>query len=86
MEIFIVLLFPYVVFWIEIFMGSSTRRTHQVHCVESVQIRSFFWLVFSCIRTEYREIRTRKNFVSGHFSHSGGVAKDFNKKKIRLIF
>ena len=23
------------------------------HCVKSVQIRSFFWAVFSCIRTEY---------------------------------
>ena len=26
------------------------------HCVKSVQIRSFFWSVFSRIRTEYREI------------------------------
>ena len=44
------------------------------HCVKSVQIRSYFWSVFSCIRTEYgfygvniriqpeyRKIRTRKN-------------------------
>ena len=23
------------------------------HCVKSVQIRSFFWSIFSCIRTEY---------------------------------
>ena len=23
------------------------------HCVKSVQIRSFFWSVFSCIQTEY---------------------------------
>ena len=30
------------------------------HCVKSVQIRSFFWSVLSCIRTEYRKIRTRK--------------------------
>ena len=38
---------------------------------ESVQIRSFFWSVFSHIRTEYGEIlRTRKNSVSGHFSRS----------------
>ena len=33
------------------------------HCVKSVQIRSFFW-------SEYRKIRTRKNFVFGHFSRS----------------
>ena len=38
------------------------------HCMKSVQIRSFFWSVFSCIRTEHREIRTRKNSVFGHFS------------------
>ena len=28
------------------------------HCVKSIQIRSFFWSVFSRIRTEYREIRS----------------------------
>ena len=28
------------------------------HCVKSVQIRSFFWPVISCIKTEYRKIRT----------------------------
>ena len=26
------------------------------HCVKSVQIRSFFWCVFSRIRTEYEDI------------------------------
>ena len=33
------------------------------HCVKSVQIRSFFLSVFSCIRT-------RKNTVFGHFSRN----------------
>ena len=33
------------------------------HCVKSVQIRSYFWSVFSCIRIEYRKMRTRNNFV-----------------------
>ena len=28
------------------------------HCVKSVQIQSFFWFVFSRIRTEYGEIRS----------------------------
>ena len=37
------------------------------HCVKSVQIWSYFWSVFSCIRTEYRKIWTRKNSVFGHF-------------------
>ena len=40
------------------------------HCVKSVQIRSYFWSVFSCIWTEYRKIRTRNNFVFGHISRS----------------
>ena len=38
--------------------------------VKSVQIRSYFCSVFSCIQTEYREIRTRNNYVFGHFSWS----------------
>ena len=29
-----------------------------MHCVKSVQIRSFFWSVFSCIRTEYGDLDT----------------------------
>ena len=33
----------------------SENIDHQ--CVKSVQIRSFFWSVFSRIRTEYGEIR-----------------------------
>ena len=39
-----------------------------LHCVKSVQIRSYFWSVFSCIQSEYRKIRTRNNSVFGHFS------------------
>ena len=54
----------------------------EYHCMKSIQIRSYFWSVFSSIRTEYGEIlslriqseyrkmRTRKNSVFGHFSGS----------------
>ena len=42
------------------------------HCVKSVQIQSYFLSVFSCIRTEYRKIRTRNNSVFWHISHSVG--------------
>ena len=35
----------------------------KLHCVKSVQIRSFFW-------SECGKIRTRKNSVFGHISHS----------------
>ena len=40
------------------------------HCVKSLQIRSYFWSLFSCIRTECRKIRTRNNSVFGQFSRS----------------
>ena len=53
------------------------------HCSKNVQIRSFFWSVFSRIRTKYRDsrgkpsysvkygkLRSRKNSVFGHFSCS----------------
>ena len=30
-----------------------------IHCVKSVQIRSFFWSVFSRIQTEYGEMRSK---------------------------
>ena len=38
--------------------------------LESVQIRSFFWSVFSCIRTVYMKTRTRKNSAFEQFSRS----------------
>ena len=46
------------------------------HCAKkSLQIRSFFWSVFSGIWTEYGKIRTRKSSVFGHFSRSASVLK-----------
>ena len=41
-----------------------------MHCMKSVQIKSCFWSVFSYIRTEYRKVGTRNNFVFEHFSRS----------------
>ena len=38
--------------------------------MKSLQIRSFFWSVFSSIRTEYGKVRTRRNSTFGPFSHS----------------
>ena len=40
----------------------------QEHCVKSVQIQSYFWSVFSCIRSEYRKIRTRNNSTFGEIN------------------
>ena len=33
---------------------------HNFHCVKSVQIRIYFWSVFSRIRTEYGDLFYRK--------------------------
>ena len=41
---------------------AATLRVY-LHCVESVQIRSYIWSVFSCIRTEYGDLRS--NFETG---------------------
>ena len=38
------------IYWYTIFIW--------IHYVKNVQIRSFFWSVFSCIRSEYGEIRS----------------------------
>ena len=54
------------------------------HCVKSVQIQSFFWSVFFCIRTEYRKIWTRKNSVFGHFSCSEILEKSLKHPPISL--
>ena len=43
---------------------------YKFHGVKSVQIRGYFWSVFSCIHSEYRKIRTRNNPVFGHLSRS----------------
>ena len=64
--------------------GTNVDQFLTEHCVKSIQIRSFFCSVFSCIRAEYgdllhkslysirnRKIRTRKSSVFGHFSRSG---------------
>ena len=45
------------------------KRVKPAHCVKSVQIRSFFWSVFSCTWTEYGDLRMRYNLV---FSPNAG--------------
>ena len=51
------------------------------HCVKSVQIRSFFRSAFSRIQSEYGKIRTRKNSVFGHFSHSASPCNSDIRQK-----
>ena len=68
-------------------MGNNTMNTlyfqlrfTYLHCVKSIQIRSFFWSVFSRIRTEHG---TRKNSVSGHISHSWSYLKEQGKFSLK---
>ena len=51
---------------------SNTRKGKCWDCVKSVQIRNFFWSVFSCIQSEYKKIRAIKNSIFRHFSRSVG--------------
>ena len=66
-----------------ILFNCFTSKINRLHCVKCVQIRSFFWSVFSRIRNQYGEIlcispysvrmrknTNQKNSVFGHFSRS----------------
>ena len=53
----------------------------QKHCVKSVQIRNYFWSVFSCIESKYRKMQTINNSVFGHFSRSD-IINDSLKKML----
>ena len=71
------------------FSASETQTTKSLashsHYVKSVQIRSFFWSVFSCIRTEYRKILTRKNSVFGHLSRSVCMSRLLYRYNIIIV-
>ena len=47
------------------------------HCVKSVQIRSFFWAVFSSIWLEYGDLRSK-------FPYSVRIQKNTDQKKFRI--
>ena len=65
--------------------SSSLNNLSMKHYVKSVQIRSFFWSAFFCIRTEYRKIRTRKNSVFTHFLRSERNCKYSSVIYFRII-
>ena len=58
------------------FKDKTLRAQFQVLSAEFCEtlkrntVRSYFWSVFFCIRTEYRKIRTRNSTVFGHFSRN----------------
>ena len=45
--------------------------------MSNVQIQSFFWSVFSCIPTKYRDLR-------GKSPHSVGIQENTDQKKLRI--
>ena len=59
-----------------------------IHCVKSVQIQSFLWSVFSCIRAVFSpnagKYGPEKNSVSGHFSRNGKSLTFENDKLPRI--
>ena len=46
-------------------------------CVKSIQIRSFFYSLFSCIRTEYRQLRSKS-------AYSVRIQENTDQKKLRI--
>ena len=59
------------------FFSSKTKNDLIKHCVKSIQIQSFFWSVFSCIRTEYGEILRISPY-------SVRMPKNTDQKKLRI--
>ena len=55
--------------------GSTDHKTgfYMTQFVKSVQMRIFFWSVFSCIQSEYRETRTRKTPYLNTFQAATGI-------------
>ena len=43
---------------LNLFLKCKLEIVRVFHCLKNVQIRTFFWSVFSRIRTVYREIRS----------------------------
>ena len=51
-----------------------------IHCVKSVQMRSFFWSVFSRIRTEFRKtwtIHGAFSVLTGHWAEFSELVRAF---------
>ena len=47
----------------KISFGQNKRYKKHAYCVKSVQMRSYFWPVFSCIRTEYGDLRSKSLYL-----------------------
>ena len=53
-----------------------SSRQRESYCVKSFQLRSFFWSIFSCIRTVYGDLRSKS-------SYSVRIHENTDQKKLR---
>ena len=80
----------YMLCFIKIYIAGRWKKIWIMHYVKSVQIRSFFWSVFSRIRTEYGEIlhislysvqmrenTDQNNSKYGHFLRSASLMDQY---------
>ena len=56
------------------------HNARSFHCVKSVQIRSFFWSVFSCIWTEYGSLEYEHRISQ----YSVQMGENTGQKKLRI--
>ena len=56
---------------------NKTRATKKKHCVESVQIRSFFWSAFSRFLTEYEDLQSK-------YPYPARIRENTDQKKLRI--
>ena len=62
----------------------QSKLSRGAPCAKSVKTRSFLWSMFSCIQCKYREVKTRKTSVFGHFSRSGSFC--FRSSSVKKAF
>ena len=43
-------------------VSQDSENALALHRVKSIQIRSYFWSVFSCIRSEYGDLRSKSPY------------------------
>ena len=65
-----------------IFFLNTSNNLNIDHCVKSVKIWSFFWSLFSRIRTEYGEISRIQFYVE--FNYSADLIISISKRTEKL--
>ena len=71
-----VILTKIITFGVKCFVRYS-RHVHYLHCVKNVQILIYFWSVFSCIRTEYGDLRSKSPY-------SVRIQENTDQKELRI--